>query len=117
MKKLLIGICTFILAISSTISANAGTATNSGTGYNVTATATASYISCVATGKLSNGSTARVTGYKATSSGPKLQGTRSGSARVYWYISEVSDAASWSYCFGAAKLSDGKWYNTTAAYA
>ena len=117
MKKLFIGIFSVFLSIYFSICLNAGSATNSGEGYNITATATSSYISCIVTGKLSNGSTARVTGYKATPHGADYQGERSGSARVYWYISEVPDAASWAYCIGAAKLSDGKWYHTTAAYA
>ena len=116
MKKLKYLIISFIMTFSCLTTVNAGTATNSGTGYSITATATASYISCVATGKLSNGSTAQVTGYKATTYGTEKVGTRSGSSRVYWYISEVSGASRWSYCSGAAKLSDGLWYYTTTSH-
>lgn len=117
MKKLFIGIFSVFLSIYFSICLNAGSATNSGEGYNITATATSSYISCIVTGKLSNGSTAVVKGYKATPSGIVYQGDRSSSVKVYWYISEVPGAASWAYCFGSAKLSDGQWYHTTAAYA
>lgn len=37
MKKLIIGMCTIYLSFFCTISVHAGTATNSGTGYNTTA--------------------------------------------------------------------------------
>jgi len=113
-RKCTIICCAFISAL---LPVHAGTAVNSGAGYTVTTTATKTYISCVATGKMSNGSTAVVTGYVATPGGPVSIGTRSSNTYVYWYISEVSGYSSWIYAIGKAKLSDGKWYKTTVAYA
>ncbi len=95
----------------------AGTATVSGQGYNVTATATSSYISCSVTGSASSGSTATVSGWAKGIDGNVYIGARSGSPYVSWYISAVSGYSSWSYCKGVGTLSTGRKFYTTAAYA
>ncbi len=116
-KKYFVGIAALSVLLCSPIHVNAGSAINSGEGYTVTASATPDYLSCSVTGRLSNGATAELTGYKKTPKGYAYVGTKSSSPYVRWNISEVPNSSTWGYCIGKAYLPNGMKIETSAAFA
>ncbi len=119
MKKSLLKtiVASMIIIPLSCLKANASSANVSGTNFNVTATATHSYISCSVTGAASNGARATVNGWAAGAFNVKYIGARTGSSYVNWYISSVSGYSSWSYCYGTGYLSTGQIISTANANA
>lgn len=110
-------IASMIIAPFSCLKVSAGSANVSGANFNVTATATHSYISCSVTGPASNGASATVYGWAAGAFNPKHVGARTGNPYVNWYISTVSGYSSWAYCYGTGYLSTGQTITTANAYA
>lgn len=117
-KKIIKVLASSMLVIPfSFIKVNAGSANVSGANFNVTATATHSYISCSVTGAGSNGARATVHGWAAGAFNNVYIGARTSSPYVNWYISSVSGYSSWSYCYGIGYLSTGQQISTANAYA